>query len=79
MKIKSKSIYGIRHKQTKEPWETPNGKWAWQGVGQAKNAFLAHNYPRHRAGCFNLSDFEYEVVFLGELKWAPVNSEDSHG
>lgn len=72
--MKSRKIYGIRNKNTKEPWETPSGKFAWQGVGQAKNAFLTHNYPKVRAGYFNEDLCEFEVVLLGELKWEPVDS-----
>lgn len=72
--MKSRKIYGIRNKATKQPWETPNGKFAWQGAGHAKSSFLTHNYPRVRAGYFDQEDCEFEVVLLGELKWEPVDS-----
>lgn len=71
MKLKDREIYGIINLATGEPWETPKGKWAWQGVGQAKNAFITHNYPKYRAGCFDEPGFQWRVVFLGELKWEP--------
>lgn len=72
MKLKSRKVYGIRHKDTKEPWETPKGKCVWQGVGQAKNAFLTHNYQTVSAGYFDREDCEFEIVCLGELKWVPA-------
>ena len=75
--MKSRNVYGIRNKITKEPWETYKGKWCWQGIGHAKNAFINGTpYGKYRAGCFDLEDFEFEVVKLGELIWEPLTSED---
>lgn len=75
--MKSRNVYGIRHKHTKESWETYKGKWAWFGVGHAKNAFLNSTpYGKYKAGCFDDPHFEYEVVRLGQLSWEPLTSED---
>lgn len=69
--MKDYKVYGIRHKDTKEPWESPKGKWLWQGIGQAKNSFLTHNYPKVRAGYFEQDDCEYEVFLIGHMRWEP--------